>query len=246
MGIFFAIGGAPLSCVQIDVIDVVRPNGGFAVVLLQVLKKLAINVFHHRLDGDGKTIAAGIGIVNDCIIVAFGNFQCLEMGVIHFNIGFSVTILDDVNHEIVHDFTIHTADSTADECIFVHHIHPHGILPIFAQVGNNVADAHYICFQGGGNQLVYIALFHIGLLQHVVQLCKALQRNGDIFSQLHLAVVAGDTVQGLQTHIQCENAVQHSHRVDAVVKMPTGVLVIKLVQITLTGMGKGRVPQIMT
>ena len=71
------------------------------------------------------------------------------------------------------------------------------------------------------------------------------QRHGAVLGKLDLAVVAGNTGEGLQRQIQREDLIQNPHGVDVVIEEPAGVLVVKLIEVDLAAMGKGGMTDVM-
>ena len=119
----------------------------------------------------------GLGsfVVNQLVILRFGRPQRLEMHRIQFDVGLPVAVFDDVDDQIVDDFCIQRANLVLRIGILRRHLDARGILPILAQIRDNVRYAHDIPFQRGGLNAVRIAILRVGAFQ---KLCAEQELQG--------------------------------------------------------------------
>lgn len=99
---------------------------------------------------------------------------------VHFDIRFSITVFDDVYHQIIDDFRIYFADSAVLERIAGKQLAFFRVVSVLADICDNVRNAHYAPFQRGGRKPSDIAVVEITAFHFAVKFGKAVQWNGAV------------------------------------------------------------------
>ena len=86
----------------------------------------------------------------------------------------------------------------------------------------------------------------VAVINNPVELLKAGQGLGGVLLALQLSVVGSNAVEGLEADVVGEDLVQHTHRVDVVVKVPSRLLMVKLIQVSFSRMSEGRMADVVS
>ena len=228
------------------IIHMMEQDGRILLVLDQIVQHLLVDLLHHGLDHPVQDRPSRLGSIDHGVVFLFVGLHRLEMLLVQLDVGLAVAVFNDVDHQIVDDLRINASDHGIGELAVVHHLDAGCVLTILSQIGNDVGNTHHIALQGVGLDLVGIAGDGVGLFQLCLKVLKTVHGHGMIFRKLDLAVVTGDTGQGLQSQIQGEDLVQHPGRMNVVVEKPARMTVIQLIQIHLAAVGKGGMTDVMS
>ena len=245
LGLF--IGNLPGIPGLVNIINMMTEDGAIHLLLLQILQQLLVDLLHHRLHHPLQDGPARLVGVNDGVIFLLIGLDRLEMLLVQHDIRLAVAVFDDIHHQIVDDLGVDGADDRGGgEISMIHHLNIGGILPVLAQIGDDVGNADHIAFQRGGLDLVGVAGNGVALLQLCLKIGEAVHGHRTVLRQLDLTVVTGDAGKGLQGQVQGEDLIQHPGGMDIVGKIPAGMLVVQIVEEHLAAVGKGGVSNVVS
>ena len=124
--------------------DIIDDYMATNVYLKEVIEKMTVDLCHHGLGGLIQ-LGPGFGaFINHGVVVTLGFLQCLEMALIQLDVGLSVAVLDDVDHQVIDDLRVDGADLLVGEGVLLHHLNDGCILPVLAQIGNDIGYTDHI------------------------------------------------------------------------------------------------------
>ncbi len=211
IGLGFFVGHFPGVVGLVYIIYMVTEDGGVLLFQLQVFQKLLVDLLHHWLYHTLENGSARLVGIDHGVILPLIGLHRLEVGLVQHDIGLTVAVFNDIDHQIIDDLGVDASDHRGGEGAALHHLDLGCVLPVLAQIGNNVGDAHHIAFQGGRLDLVGVAGDGVGLFQLLFELFKAVQGHRPVFRQLDLTVVTGNAGECLQCQIQREDLIQYPY-----------------------------------
>ena len=177
----------------IDVIDVVQEDGAVAAVVDEIVQQLFVDLLHHILHHAVEDDPPGLVGVDHGVVFPLITLYRLEVLFIHHNVRLSVAVFDDVDHQIVDDLGVDGADAVGGVFVIRHHLHAGGVLPILAEIRDDIRDTHHVTLQRRGLDLVGIAGDGVAFLQFGLKFFEGVHRHGVILRHFDLAVVSCDT-----------------------------------------------------
>ena len=230
----------------VHVVDMVCKDRRVGIPVNKVCEQPVIKRRHHGADGSIDLCLYGLVFIDQRIVLRLCFFQRLKMCVVQPDIRFAVAVFDDIHREIVDQFRVDRADGAALEAVGRDDPGAFGVLPILAEVRDDIGNAHHAALERGRNEPAYVRFIEITRLDHAVEFGKAVERFGTVFAQLDLAVVRGDPAERLQRNVVRKDPVQHAHGMDVVAEMPVGMCAIQFIQNRLARVPERRLADVVT
>ena len=171
--------------------------------------------------------------------------DCLEHLGIHGKVVAPDAVLDYVRHRIADEIAVRATEDALDlVLLFGDHLQAQGILPVLAQIRQDVADAHHAPLQGAGTEQLAFTRHGAAFLHQAIELGEGIARSGPVAFESLLAAVTEDAIQGLQRKIAPRNGAQQAHAMNIVVEEPARAGVIQIGKQVFAAVPEGRMPQI--
>ena len=227
----------------VEIADVLAEHGGGRVALGKVAEQALVEHPHHGAD-DVVGALHLVAAVDALVVLFFRRRERRKVRLVQPQIGQEVAVFKKIDHQVVDDLRVDGADARIGELHAPERLALLRVVAVFAEVGDDVGDAHHAPLERGGNERpdaggVFAARRHAG-----VELRKVRKGSGAVFAHLQFSVVGGDAVQRLQREVERENFVQHAHGVQIVRKMQPRMRKIQLVQKALARVPERGMPDV--
>ena len=177
VGFGLFVGHLPGIVGLVYIIYVMAEDGGVGLALGQVIQQLLVNFLHHGLCHPVQDHPARFRGIDHGVVVPLVGLDRLEMGLVQHDIILAVAVFDDVDHQIVDDLRIDGADDGRGEGTAFDHLDAGRILPVLAQIGDDIGNTHHVAFQSGGLDLAGIAGGGVALFQLRFKFLETAQRH---------------------------------------------------------------------
>ena len=247
MRLFIAVGRAFVveAALAFDLLDEVLVDGRVFVACRQVGEDGLVEFGEHGLDLFLVDVALLVGQVDALVVFRLRRFQTAEGLFAHGDAVAHVAVLDDVDGQVVDDFGVLRSDrSVGKHSVVGERADAHGILAVFAHVGDHIGNTHDAALERGRPQRRYDALVDRACLRQFVERFEIVRLVAQEFLLAAFPVVAQDAVERLQRDVACVERVEHAHGMHVVVEEAPRVGVVQVVQNAFSRMAERGVSQV--
>ena len=212
----------------------------------KVGKQAFVELVEHARHGRAAFRGKPLAVVDELVVLPFRELQVLKHLFRKRDAVAPVAFVHDVDGEVVDDLRVSRSHHRRLEAVVaVDRPHVDRVLAVFADVGDHVGDSHDASFEGRGAQRLDRGLVGHARLDEGVELAKRVRRARFQHLLSELAVVAEHAVERLQADVAAEELVEHAHRMNVVVEVAPGALMVARREEPLAGVPERRVPHVM-